>query len=232
MKTTKTLYIQPKAKTNFSPKIMATKKSVKKVEITDEGVLDLKSREKPSSGFTVHKIHEKSEPVEIPIDRYNRPQLAQAPQAPQASQASQASQAAEQPLERHVSTTEAIMERPARSVKYDTDALQQRMETFAEKLEQAVIKVSPGDHPHQINNLAEGAKELIKVKFDKFVMLVASRDFLSVLEKNKNEDIILSSNLLTDLAGAVEEKSEKKTPVIFLVGLAIGVIVTYLLINR
>jgi hypothetical protein len=195
---------------------MATKKSVKKVEITDEGLLDLKSREKSGSGFTVHKIQDEDGAVNIPIDRYNRSQLT------------------EQTMERHASTTEAIHERPARSVKYDSEDLQQRMETFAEKLEQAVIKVAPADNNQskQLSNMADGAKELIKVKFDKFVTLVASRDFISVLEKNKNEDIIMSSNLLTDLAGAVEEKSEKKTPVIFLVGLAIGVILTYLLINR
>lgn len=194
---------------------MATKKSVKKVEISDEGVLDLKSRDRSGSGFTVHKIQDEGGGVEVPIERYNRSQLT------------------DQPLERRVSTTEAILDRPARSVKYDSEDLQLRMENFAEKLEKAVIKVAPGDNnPKEISNMADGAKELIKVKFDKFVTLVASRDFLSVLEKNKNEDIIMSSNLLTDLAGAVEEKSEKKTPVIFLVGLAIGVIVTYLLINR
>lgn len=92
-------------------------------------------------------------------------------------------------MERSVTTTEAIMDRPARSVKYDPEELHQRMENFSEKLEKAVVKVSPMESP------AADPKDLIKVKFDKFVTLVASRDFISVLEKNKDEDIILSSNL-------------------------------------
>ena len=42
----------------------------------------------------------------------------------------------------------------------------------------------------------------------------------------------MSSNLLTELAGSVDQKGERKTPVIFLVGLAIGVVITYILISR
>ena len=75
-------------------------------------------------------------------------------------------------------------------------------------------------------------KDLIKVKFEKFVQLIASKDFWEVIEKNKDEDIILSSNLLTELAGAVEEKSESKFPIVFLVGLAIGIVLTYVMISK
>lgn len=113
----------------------------------------------------------------------------------------------------------------------------QRMENFAEKLENAVIKVT-AKLPQKIteekiiSNPKDQAKDLIKVKFEKFVQLVATRSFVDVLEKNKNEDLIMSSNLLTDLAGAVEEKTEKKTPIIFLVGLALGIALTYLLFNH
>jgi hypothetical protein len=115
--------------------------------------------------------------------------------------------------------------------KYDTSRFDQHMESLAEKLHEAVTKKpAMGEVSSEIRPLEP--KELIKVKFAKFVQLVASRDFWQVMEKNKDEDIIMSSNLLTDLAGAVEDKSEKKTPVIFLVGLAIGVVVTYLLISR
>jgi hypothetical protein len=99
-------------------------------------------------------------------------------------------------------------------------------------LEKAVIKVSPNENTAYMPNVAADPKDLIKVKFEKFVQLVATKDFLSVLERNKNEDVILSSNLLTELASSTEERGEKKSPVIFLVGLAIGVIITYLLINR
>ncbi len=118
-----------------------------------------------------------------------------------------------------------------------TADVNQKMENFAEKLEHAVIKVtakSPQEKIEEkpVSNLKDQAKDLIKVKFEKFVQLVATRNFVDVLEKNKNEDLIMSSNLLTDLAGAMEEKTEKKTPIIFLVGLALGIALTYLLFNH
>lgn len=181
---------------------MPAKKSVKKVEIADENVLNLKSKDRPSINFSVQKIQDEDIAVSSAVD--------------------------DSQVKTAIATD--VIDRTSRSLKYDPEELHRRMENFAEKLEKAVIKVSPEDAP--VHSSAAEAKELIKVKFEKFVTLVASRDFLSVLEKNKNEDIILSSNLLTDLAGAVEEKQEKKSPVVFLVGLAIGVIVTYLLINR
>lgn len=180
---------------------MPTKRPIKKVDIGDDSVVDLKAKERSSTAdlanFTIHRINSEVE---------------QTPDAP-----------AFQP------------ERPiSRTPRFDPDELQQRMENFAEKLEKAVIKVSPAESTLAANSVPDSTepKDYIKVKFDKFVQLVASRDFLSVLEQNRDEEIVMSSNLLTELAGAVEEKSEKKTPVIFLVGLAIGVVITYLLINR
>lgn len=195
---------------------MPTKRSVKKVEIADDSVVNLKKqdREKTDFAFQIRHIEGVAqEPgetaaAEIPVARRGTAQI----------------EAKEQ------LTAQALLERTPRSPKYDPDELNQRMESFAEKLEKAVIKVAPTDAAVPSNVAAE-PKDLIRVKFEKFVQLVASKDFLSVLEKNKDEDIVLSSNLLTELASAVEEKSEKKSPVIFLVGLAIGVIITYLLIK-
>ncbi|MGL5831572.1 MAG: hypothetical protein ACRCZE_05510 [Candidatus Altimarinota bacterium] len=181
---------------------MAIKKAIKKVDLSsDDGVLDLKAKDR-SASFKVHKI-------EYDHDDYQ----------PQERSTSEMSVT-------HVPSTRemnSIKPRP----KFDPDELHQRMESFAEKLEKAVVKVSPSETADAAN-----PKELIKVKFGKFVQLVASRDFLEILDKNKDEELIMSSNLLTDLAGAVEEKSEKKTPVIFLIGLAIGVIITYFLISK
>ncbi len=190
---------------------MPIKKSVKKVEIADDSVLDLKSRDRSRDdvSFRVHHIEDSTETSETP----------------------QSSESEFSLPPRRTVTTEAIMERSPRSTRYDAEALHDRMESFAEKLEKAVIKVAPQEQA-EMANVASKPKDLIKVKFEKFVTLVASKDFLSVLERNKDEDIVLSSNLLTELASATEEKQEKKSPVIFLVGLALGVIVTYLLINR
>lgn len=194
---------------------MVTKKAVKKVEIADEAVLNLKGKDKrpvkEDFGFSVNKI-EDSEEINMPIS------FGSAPKTPS--------------MEENHFTTDALLERQARSSKFDQEELHKRMESFADKLEKAVIKVSPNENATYMPNVAADPKDLIKVKFEKFVQLVATKDFLSVLERNKNEDVILSSNLLTELASSTEERAEKKSPVVFLVGLAIGVIITYLLINR
>ncbi len=182
---------------------MPIKRPVKTVEIADDSVLDLKSRGKERAAAS------ETEKEDLPFRIHHIDAV---------------------PSSTAV-TTDAVMERPVRSPRFDQDTLNERMESFAEKLEKAVIKVSPQEGS-SMPNVAASPKDLIRVKFEKFVQLVATKDFLSVLEQNKNEDIILSSNLLTELASAVEEKQEKKSPVIFLVGLAIGVIVTYLLINK
>ena len=207
---------------------MATKKAVKKVEIANEPVLNLKGREK-------QKIEDSGQPVPISFN-IHRIEDSSSGRAPEYAAPTMASV---------VATEEKLMDRTPRAPiephensiaapRFDQEELHKRMENFAEKLEKAVIKVSPaegGAHAFPPNVAAE-PRDLIKVKFEKFVQLVATKDFLSVLERNKNEDVILSSNLLTELASAVEEKGERKSPVIFLVGLALGVIVTYLLINH
>ncbi len=71
-------------------------------------------------------------------------------------------------------------------------------------------------------------KETVKIKFGKFVNLVSSRDFGEVITANVDQDIIISSNLLTELAGAQDKREEKKVPLVFLVGIAIGVVLTYI----
>lgn len=74
-------------------------------------------------------------------------------------------------------------------------------------------------------------KEIVKVKFSKFVQLVASHDFGEVIEANADQEIIMSSNLLTELAGSQDRRGERKIPLVFLVGIAIGVVLTYILFS-
>lgn len=181
---------------------MPAKKSIKKVEIADDSVVNLKSRERDKTDFGFHVRHIENEDIG----------------------------ASNVPIRENITRGDVVLGSSPRSPKFDPDEMNQRMESFAEKLEKAVIKVAPSGNSNS-DNVASAPKDLIKVKFEKFVQLVASKDFFAVLERNKNEDIVLSSNLLTELASAVEEKTEKKSPVIFLVGLAIGVIITYLLIK-
>ncbi len=81
---------------------------------------------------------------------------------------------------------------------------------------------------------ASEPSEKVKVKFEKFVQLVATHDFEDVMKRHAEEDIILSTNLLTDLANAHEEQepqSGKKLPIIFIIGIIIGVVLTYLVIR-
>lgn len=75
-------------------------------------------------------------------------------------------------------------------------------------------------------------KDTVRVRFSKFVQLVANRDFSEVVNANPDEEIIMSSNLLTELAGASDQRGEKKVPLVFLVGIAIGVVLTYILFSN
>ncbi len=62
----------------------------------------------------------------------------------------------------------------------------------------------------------------VKVKFDKFVNLVANHAYEDLFEKYMDEDIIVSTDLLTDLANAYDEKPVSKTPFIFIGGIILG----------
>ena len=71
----------------------------------------------------------------------------------------------------------------------------------------------------------------VKVKFDKFVNLIATHAYEDIFDKHIDEDIIISTDLLTDIANAHEEKQDRKMPVIFLVGILLGVILTWILLR-
>jgi len=77
------------------------------------------------------------------------------------------------------------------------------------------------------------ASDRVKVKFDKFITLVATHTFEDVLKQNADEDVIISTNLLTDLANAHEEETEskKKLPVIFATGIILGLIAAWLIMR-
>ena len=75
-------------------------------------------------------------------------------------------------------------------------------------------------------------KETIKVRFGKFVQLVSNHDFVDVIESHADDEIIMTSNLLTDLAGAHDKREEKKIPLVFLIGIVIGVVLTYIFFSQ
>lgn len=102
----------------------------------------------------------------------------------------------------------------------------------------------PGQRPQQVPDqvsvtpLASGEyaamkpHDKVKVKFDKFVNLIATHAYQEIFDKHLDDDVIISTDLLTDLANSEEEKSDsKKIPAFFIIGIVIGVLVTWLLLR-
>ena len=71
----------------------------------------------------------------------------------------------------------------------------------------------------------------VKVKFDKFVNLIATHAYEEIFEKHASEDVIISTDLLTDLANAHEEKEGKRVPLLFVGGLVLGIILTWIILK-
>ncbi|MFA5821119.1 MAG: hypothetical protein WC873_03415 [Candidatus Gracilibacteria bacterium] len=73
--------------------------------------------------------------------------------------------------------------------------------------------------------------EKVKVKFDKFVNLIAGRDFEDSWERYAGEDVIINADLLAELASVPEEKNDKKIPLFFIFGIALGVAIAWFLLK-
>lgn len=80
-------------------------------------------------------------------------------------------------------------------------------------------------------DLISRPSDKVKVKFDKFVNLIATHAYEDVINKHLDQDVVISTDLLTDLANAHEEKQDKKMPMIFLVGILLGIIFTWILLK-
>ncbi|MBL4694590.1 hypothetical protein JKY72_04445 [Candidatus Gracilibacteria bacterium] len=105
---------------------------------------------------------------------------------------------------------------------FDSEDAEFRINHFgAEK----AVPQAPVHHESQPN-----AK--VRVKFDKFVNLIATHAYEDVFAKYRDEDIVISTDLLTDLANAHDDKPEKKMPVIFIMGICLGVVLTWFLLNN
>lgn len=81
--------------------------------------------------------------------------------------------------------------------------------------------------PSEVRAQEPGNK--VKVNFRNFVHLVATHDVEGAMEKHSDEEIIVSTNLLTDLANAHEELPDErsKLPVYLIIGIVIGIVITY-----
>lgn len=83
-----------------------------------------------------------------------------------------------------------------------------------------------GTHPSGLN-----PSDYVKITFDRFVALVANHSFLDVVERNKEEEVILSTNLLTDLANARRFSPNTRLPLMVFGGIAVGILLGYLIFN-
>ena len=83
----------------------------------------------------------------------------------------------------------------------------------------------------ELEDTAMNPHEKVKLKFEKFVALVASHDYEDVFDRHRNEDVIISTDLLTDLANAHEEKGDRKIPLIFIFGIILGIVITWILLK-
>jgi len=71
----------------------------------------------------------------------------------------------------------------------------------------------------------------VKISFGQFIRLVASHSFLDVVEKNKDAEVIVSSDLLSDLANAHHQPEARKLPIVFLVGIILGLVIAYFILT-
>ncbi len=100
-----------------------------------------------------------------------------------------------------------------------------------EEADKSVVGKVEAVNVNEYEEAAMQPHDKVKVKFDKFVNLVATHAYEEVFEKHIDEDIVISTDLLTDLANAHEEKQDKKMPVVFLIGIVLGVILTWILLR-
>lgn len=71
----------------------------------------------------------------------------------------------------------------------------------------------------------------VRISFSRFVQLIASHNFDKILEKRKDEELIMGADLLADLASVHEEKDGNRIPLIFIGGIVLGAVLTYFLIK-
>ncbi len=105
-----------------------------------------------------------------------------------------------------------------------------KIEHVHERRENAVSSTS-ASYMKEEEVAAMKPHDKVRLKFDKFVNLVASHAYEEIFEKHADEDVVISTDLLADLANAHEEKADKKVPMIFLVGIILGVVITWFILK-
>ncbi len=92
------------------------------------------------------------------------------------------------------------------------------------EFERAAVQMPSANHASGVD-----ASDFVKLTFDRFVTLVANHSFAEVVERNKNEDVIIRTNLLTDLANSRRIAPNTRGPLLALAGFLFGILVAYFL---
>lgn len=97
-----------------------------------------------------------------------------------------------------------------------------------EKKKEELTAVS--EHDLDLNSVR--SSHMVRIRFDKFVTLLAKYDFEDLINKFEDQDLIISTDLLADLANVpTPEPEEKKPPYLFIAGIVLGIIVTWALVK-
>ncbi|MDP2625045.1 MAG: hypothetical protein Q8P27_02550 [Candidatus Peregrinibacteria bacterium] len=128
---------------------------------------------------------------------------------------------------------------PNESARDDDDAfyirpVKEKVNVDFEKvsIEDARLEADFDDGSSAAGNLPSTVpSDQVRIHFSKFVQLVANHSYIDIVDKNANQEVIISSNLLTDLANAHDRIGERRMPLIFMAGLVIGIILTYIIVR-
>jgi hypothetical protein len=102
------------------------------------------------------------------------------------------------------------------------------------------LKIVPNDEieekdTFQINHIQNDieSSSKIKIKFGKFVELVAKHSYVDVIEKNADHEIVIDANLLADLANSHDDEEENPYQkwILIGIGLVVGIFVAYLVLK-
>lgn len=88
------------------------------------------------------------------------------------------------------------------------------------------------DEVEAVEKRDAGVSQLVKMKFPNFAKLVATHSFENVLEKNAQEEVVLSADLLADLANAEPMDDERRRQMMILFGgVLLGLLIGFLFLG-
>ena len=100
-------------------------------------------------------------------------------------------------------------------------------ETEASSLDEVEFRRTQIEGAEEFHPSGVNPSDYVKITFDRFVTLAANHSFIDVVERNKDEEVILSTNLLTDLANARGISPKTRGPLMLLAGVLIGIFIAY-----